>query len=273
MLRVGILGGGQLGRMLIQAAIDLDLRVKVLDSAPDSPCAGIAHEFVVGSVRSPAEVVRFAADVQLLTLELEAVSVEGLRQIEAQGVRVAPAPSLVELLQDKGRQRSWYAQEGFPGPQFQLWQPGDPVELPFPLIQKALQGGYDGRGVQRVTSPDALWPQPSLLEAEVSIAKELSVIVARSVRGEIKAFPPGGGGVSSCCACSGVSAHTGRGVPCRRAGSPSPRRSVGRALTSSRAPGSGTLLHHRWAPLHQRVSTPPTQYWACDSKSLLDQPV
>lgn len=190
MLRVGILGGGQLGRMLIQAAIDLDLRVKVLDSAPDSPCAGIAHEFVVGSVRSPAEVVRFAADVQLLTLELEAVSVEGLRQIEAQGVRVAPAPSLVELLQDKGRQRSWYAQEGFPGPRFQLWQPGNPVELPFPLIQKALQGGYDGRGVQRVTSPDALWPQPSLLEAEVSIAKELSVIVARSVRGEIKAFPP-----------------------------------------------------------------------------------
>lgn len=155
MLRVGILGGGQLGRMLIQAAIDLDLRVKVLDSAPDSPCAGLAHEFVVGSVRSAEEVARFAADVSLLTLELEAVSVEGLLRAERQGVRVAPAPAVVELLQDKGRQRSWYASQGFPGPPFQLWQPGEAVQLPFPLIQKALQGGYDGRGVQRVTHPEA----------------------------------------------------------------------------------------------------------------------
>lgn len=189
MLRVGILGGGQLGRMLIQAAIDLDLKVKVLDSAPDSPCAGIAHEFVVGSVRDAQQVERFAANVRLLTLELEAVSVEGLRRAEAQGVRVSPAPSVLELLQDKGRQRSWYAQRGFPGPRFQLWQPGEPIQLSFPLIQKALQGGYDGRGVQRVTAPDALWPQPSLLESEVYIAKELSVIVARSLRGEIKVFP------------------------------------------------------------------------------------
>lgn len=189
MLRVGILGGGQLGRMLIQAAIDLDLKVKVLDSAPDSPCAGIAHEFVVGSVRDAQQVERFAADVRLLTLELEAISVEGLRRAEALGVRVAPAPAVLELLQDKGRQRSWYAQRGFPGPQFQLWQPGQPIALAFPLIQKSLQGGYDGRGVQRVTEPNALWPQPSLLEAEVPIAKELSVIVARSLRGEIKTFP------------------------------------------------------------------------------------
>lgn len=190
MYRVGILGGGQLGRMLIQAAIDLDLKVYVLDSAPDSPCAGIAHRFVVGSVREADTVERFAGDVDLLTLELEEVSVEGLRRASAKGIQVAPAPDLVALLQDKGLQRQAYAKAGFPSPPFQLWEPGEPIQLEFPLIQKTRRGGYDGRGVQRVPSPDALWPVPSLLEAEVPIAKEISVIVARSRRGEIRAFPP-----------------------------------------------------------------------------------
>lgn len=190
MYRVGILGGGQLGRMLIQAAIDLDLKVHVLDSAPDSPCAGIAHRFVMGSVREADTVERFASEVELLTLELEEVSVEGMRRAAARGVQVAPAPDLVALLQDKGLQRQAYARAGFPSPPFQLWEPGQPVQLDFPLIQKTRRGGYDGRGVQQVSSPDALWPVPSLLEAEVPIAKEISVIVARSHRGEMRAFPP-----------------------------------------------------------------------------------
>jgi len=190
MLRAGILGGGQLGRMLIQAAIDLDLKVHVLDSAPDSPCAGIAHHFRVGSVREADTVERFAAEVQLLTIELEEVSVEGMQRAAAKGVQVAPAPEIVALLQDKGRQRTWYAEHGFPSPRFQVWQPGEPVHLPFPLIQKSRRGGYDGRGVQRVTDPTALWPVPSLLEELVPIAKEISVLVARSRRGEVRAFPP-----------------------------------------------------------------------------------
>ncbi|GIV22998.1 MAG: ATP-grasp domain-containing protein [Bacteroidia bacterium] len=189
MQRVGIVGGGQLGRMLIQAGIDLDLRIKVLDSAPDSPCAGIAHEFVLGSVREADVIERFAEGVRVLTIELEDVSVEGLERVAAKGIQVSPAPHIVALIQDKGRQRSWYAANGFPSPAYQLWNPGEPIQLPFPLIQKSLRGGYDGKGVQRVVAPAALWPVPSLLEAEVAIAKEISVIVARSFRGEMQAFP------------------------------------------------------------------------------------
>ncbi len=190
MLRVGIVGGGQLGRMLIQAGIDFALEIHVLDSSPDSPCNGLAHEFVVGSVREAEAIVRFARGLRLLTFELENISVEGLEAAEKEGIVVFPSPAVLRVIQDKGLQRQYYAQKGFPGPRFQLWAPGEAIHLSFPLIQKSRRGGYDGRGVQRVTAPEALWPIPSLLEEEVPILKEASVIVARSRRGELKAFPP-----------------------------------------------------------------------------------
>jgi len=190
MLRVGIVGGGQLGRMLIQAGIDFALEVHVLDSSADSPCHGLAHEFVVGSVLEAEAIRRFARGLNLLTLELENISVEGLEGAREEGIAVFPQPEVVRLCQDKGLQRQYYAERGFPGPRFQLWAPGERIHLPFPLIQKSRRGGYDGRGIQRVPSPEALWPVPSLLEEEVPIAKEVSVIVARARHGEIKAFPP-----------------------------------------------------------------------------------
>ncbi len=190
MLRVGIVGGGQLGRMLIQAGIDFALEVHVLDSSPDSPCSGLAHEFVVGSVLEAETIRRFAKGLALLTFELENISVEGLEAARKEGTAVYPDPEILRLIQDKGRQRQYYAERGFPGPRFQLWAPGEAIHLSFPLIQKSRRGGYDGRGVQRVSAPEALWPIPSLLEEEVAIHKEASVIVARSQRGEVKAFPP-----------------------------------------------------------------------------------
>ncbi|MCS7153895.1 MAG: 5-(carboxyamino)imidazole ribonucleotide synthase [Bacteroidia bacterium] len=190
MQKVGIVGGGQLGRMLIQAGIDLDLHIRVLDSAPDSPCAGIAHEFVLGSVREAETIERFAEGLDLVTIELEAISVEGLQRAQSKGVTVYPDPQITHILQDKGRQRLWYAAQGFPSPKFQLWTPGEPIQLEFPLIQKSFQGGYDGKGVQVAHNPTDLWPISSLLEEKVSIQKEVSIIVARSRQGEIRSFPP-----------------------------------------------------------------------------------
>lgn len=190
MQKVGIVGGGQLGRMLIQAGIDLDLRMRVLDSAPDSPCAGIAHEFVLGSVREANTIERFAEGLQMLTIELEEISVEGLRRAQERGVWVFPSPEVVALIQDKGEQRQWYAAHGFPSPKFQLWHPGEPISLSFPLIQKSLRGGYDGRGVQLARSATDLWQIPSLLEEQIAIEKEVSIIAARSRRGEVRTFPP-----------------------------------------------------------------------------------
>ncbi|MCS7163187.1 MAG: 5-(carboxyamino)imidazole ribonucleotide synthase [Bacteroidia bacterium] len=190
MRRVGIVGGGQLGRMLIQAGIDLDLRLRVLDGAADSPCSGIAHEFVLGSVRSATDLYEFGKDLEIVTIELEEVSVEGLRLLQGRGIHVAPAPAIVELIQDKGTQRQWYAQHGFPCPRFQLWTPGMPIELSFPLVQKARRGGYDGRGVQIAHTPSDLWPVPSVLEEYLPILKEVSVIAARNRAGEVRTFPP-----------------------------------------------------------------------------------
>lgn len=190
MRKVGIVGGGQLGRMLIQAGIDLDLWLRVLDSAPDSPCSGIAHDFVVGSVREAAMIERFAEGLDLITIELEDVSTEGLWQAYRKGIAVHPHPDIIALFQDKGKQRTWYAQNGFPCPPFQVWSPGEPINLSFPLVQKAFRGGYDGRGVQVAKSVEDLWKIPSLLEAKVHIDKEISVIAARSRTGEIRTFPP-----------------------------------------------------------------------------------
>ncbi|MCS6895335.1 MAG: 5-(carboxyamino)imidazole ribonucleotide synthase [Bacteroidia bacterium] len=190
MRKVGIVGGGQLGRMLIQAGIDLDLWLRVLDSAPDSPCSGIAHDFVVGSVREANMIEQFAEGLDLVTIELEDVSTEGLLRAHRKGVAVYPHPDVVALFQDKGTQRKWYAENGFPSPRFQLWAPGERVNLSFPLVQKAFRGGYDGRGVQVAKAESDLWTIPSLLEEKVEIHKEISVIAARSRRGEVRTFPP-----------------------------------------------------------------------------------
>lgn len=192
--KVGVLGGGQLGLMLLQAAIDWNLNVKILDAA-DAPCAAIAPEFVEGSLQDYDAVYQFGQDVEVLTIEIEKVNVEALEALEREGKRVFPQPHVIRLIQDKRLQKQFYRDHGLPTADFVLTENRDDVRNHadfLPAFHKLGKDGYDGKGVQRIASADDFakaFDAPGLLEKAVDFEKELAVIVARNERGEVATFP------------------------------------------------------------------------------------
>ena len=192
-LRIGVLGGGQLGRMMIQSAIDFDARVEVMDPSADAPCSNFTHRFVQGDLNDAEAVVAFGQDLDCITIEIEHVSVEGLRTLEQQGVRVIPKPDHLATIQDKGLQKQFFEANCIPTAPYQLIDDvSDVGAMGFPIVQKMRKGGYDGKGVvvlKDEASVDKAFTVPSVLEAAVDIDKELSVIVARNSAGETKCFP------------------------------------------------------------------------------------
>lgn len=191
--KIGLLGGGQLGRMLIQEAIDLDVEIHCLENDSDAPCAKIAHGFTKGSITDKQTVLDFGASFDVISVEIENVSIEALYELEEQGKKVYPQPRVLALIKDKGIQKEFYKTHQIPTADFQLIsETGDlytPMEFPF--VQKLRVGGYDGKGVKVIRS-QADWEnrftEPSVIEAMIPFEKELSVIVARNASGEIKSF-------------------------------------------------------------------------------------
>ena len=193
-LRVGVLGGGQLGRMMIQAAVDLDMRIEVMDPSNDAPCRHLTHRFVQGDLNDHNSVIEFGRELDVLTIEIENVSVSGLTTLEESGVRVIPKPAHIKLIQDKGIQKQFFADHDIPTSKFTLLKEhGDITQMGFPIVQKLRTGGYDGRGVQILKTTEEgvknRFSKPSLLEFAVDIEKELSVIVARNSNGETTTYP------------------------------------------------------------------------------------
>jgi 5-(carboxyamino)imidazole ribonucleotide synthase len=194
-LKLGILGGGQLGRMLIQQAINYNVLVKVLDPDREAPCRKLCDEFVVGSLGDYETVYNFGKKVDLLSIEIEKVNVDALEQLEKEGVVVYPQPRVIRLIQDKGLQKQFFKENNIPTSDFQLiLSPNDLKQstIPFPYIQKLRRDGYDGRGVYKVTDESYLskaFTEPSLIEKLVDFEKEIGVIVARNESGEISTFP------------------------------------------------------------------------------------
>lgn len=192
--KVGVLGGGQLGLMLLQAAIDWNLNVKIID-ATDAPCAPIAPEFVEGSLQDYEAVYRFGQDVDVLTIEIEKVNVDALEALEREGKKVFPQPHLIRLIQDKRTQKQFYREHGLPTADFILTDNRADVAnyVDFlPAFHKLGRDGYDGKGVQRIATPadfDKAFDAPGLLEKAVDFEKELAVIVARNEKGEMATFP------------------------------------------------------------------------------------
>lgn len=196
---IGILGGGQLGLMLLQAAIDWHLRVHVLDSDADAPGRHLCTEFTPGPLTDYDTVLRFGQGVDVLTIEIERVNVDALEALERQGKRVFPQPSVIRIIQDKRLQKQFYRDHDLPTADFVLTDNRADVarlltEQPafFPAFHKLGRDGYDGRGVQRITSADDVaraFDAPGVLEQAVDFAKELAVIVARNERGEVALFP------------------------------------------------------------------------------------
>jgi len=194
-LRVGILGGGQLGRMLIQEAINYNVSVQVLDPDPEAPCKNLCDKFVKGSLTDYETVYNFGKQTDLLTIEIEKVNVDALQKLEEEGVIVYPQPRVIRLIQDKGLQKEFFKQNNIPTAPFQLISSKESLKtslIPFPYIQKLRKDGYDGRGVYKVNNAadlDDAFEAPSLIEQWIDFEKEISVIVARNENGDVKTFP------------------------------------------------------------------------------------
>ena len=194
-LKLGILGGGQLGRMLIQQAVNYNVTVKVLDPDREAPCKKLCDEFIVGSLGDYETVYNFGKKVDLLTIEIEKVNVDALEQLEKEGVLVYPQSRVIHLIQDKGLQKQFFKENDIPTAEFQVISSPQQLReshIPFPYMQKLRRDGYDGRGVYKVVDESYLpnaFTEPSLIERLIDFEKEVSVIVARSESGEVKAFP------------------------------------------------------------------------------------
>jgi 5-(carboxyamino)imidazole ribonucleotide synthase len=198
-LKLGIIAGGQLGKMLIQDASRWDVRTHVLDGDPTCPAGGIAGLHVLGSPDDEEVVYQFGRGVDVLTFEIERVHVGALKRLRDDGVRVRPAPELLERLQDKALQKALFFRLGIPSAPFGLHDDAGAIRaavsqggLALPFVQKLRRGGFDGRGVAVIRDDaalDRLLDGPSITEELVDVAREIAVIVARGARGELRTFP------------------------------------------------------------------------------------
>ena len=192
---LGILGGGQLGRMLIQKAHDFNVSTAVMDADADAPCKYLCERFINADFKNYDAVYAFGKTVSLLTVEIEHVNVDALQQLELEGLKVYPQPAILKLVQDKGLQKQFYRINKIPTASFKCF--ADKAELmaydgKFPVIQKLRTEGYDGKGVMKLNSKADLkngFEVPSIIEECIDFEKEISVIVSRNAKGEMSNYP------------------------------------------------------------------------------------
>lgn len=194
-LKVGVLGGGQLGRMMIQSAIDLNVAIHVLDPDEEAPCRQIASHFQAGSITDFDTVYHFGKTCDLITIEIENVNAGALAELEKEGKKVFPEPRVIKLIQDKREQKKFFEENGLPTAPFVLTENREEAAKHgdfLPAFHKLGKAGYDGRGVQKLTDSSDLalaFDEPGVLEKLIDFEKEISVIVVRNEKGEIRTFP------------------------------------------------------------------------------------
>jgi 5-(carboxyamino)imidazole ribonucleotide synthase len=195
-LRIGILGGGQLGRMLLQNAANYHVVTYVLEAGNNPPASSLCHYFVEGDIKSYEAVYNFGKLVDVLTIEIENVNLEALFKLEEEGLKIFPRPQALKTIKDKGLQKQFYQNHHIPTPEFHLTQ--HKYELNnfidfLPAAHKLRSGGYDGKGVEIINNADELskgFDAPGVLEKLVDIDKEISVIVAKNETGDTAVYPP-----------------------------------------------------------------------------------
>ena len=199
-VKLGILGGGQLGKMLCLAASNWNLSTYVLDPSSDCPAASVCTGFSHGNFRNYEDVLAFGRNVDILTIEIEHVNLQALFHLREEGVLIRPEPHALELIQDKAKQKRFYISEGLPTAGFSVFPGKNSIiaavesgEIEIPFVQKLSKTGYDGRGVYIVREKKQLrnlLNGESVIEDLVDVKKEISVIVSRNSAGETKCFPP-----------------------------------------------------------------------------------
>jgi len=196
---LGILGGGQLGKMLLYETRKYDIATKVLDPSNEAPCKIACNTFIQGDLMDYDTVYSFGKELDVLTFEIEGVNVEALEKLESEGVKIYPSPKTLRNIQNKAIQKQFYKTHKIPTAPFIVFKDKYHLqeamvrkELHYPFVWKSATGGYDGKGVSIIRDDEDLIPLPEgecIAEKLIPFKNELAVIVARSVSGEIKTYP------------------------------------------------------------------------------------
>lgn len=197
--KLGILGGGQLGKMLLYETRKYDISTTVLDPSPEAPCRIACNEFKQGDLMDFDTVYNFGKKVDVLTFEIEAVNVAALEKLEAEGKTVYPSAATLKQIQNKGKQKVFYKEQGIPTSAFKQFATKAALisaitnkEVTFPFVWKCTEGGYDGMGVSIIREEKALTQLPDaecIAEDLIDFKNELAVIVVRNAGGEVKTYP------------------------------------------------------------------------------------
>ncbi|MHA4810287.1 5-(carboxyamino)imidazole ribonucleotide synthase [Flavitalea flava] len=196
MLRVGILGGGQLGRMLLQAAANYPVETFVMEDRDDCPAAHLCHHFVKGDIRNFDDVYNFGKGLDALTIEIESVNDAALEKLESEGVKVYPRTSALRTIKNKILQKQFYNEFSIPTAEYKITNNLDDLRKHtdfLPAVHKVATGGYDGKGVQAIRTRDDIdkgFHAPAVLEKMVNINKEIAQIIAINEKGETALYPP-----------------------------------------------------------------------------------
>ncbi|MBC7534702.1 MAG: 5-(carboxyamino)imidazole ribonucleotide synthase [Ferruginibacter sp.] len=196
MKKVGILGGGQLGRMLLQAAINYPVETYILENDAQCPAAHLCHHFIKGDINSFEDVYNFGKGLDAITIEIEGVNIHALEKLETEGVLVYPKPAALKIIKNKIFQKEFYRQYQIPTSDFVVTQNlaelAEQVDF-LPAVHKLSHGGYDGKGVKMIKNKEDLgngFDAPAVLEKKINIKKEIALIIAVSSTGDIRFYTP-----------------------------------------------------------------------------------
>ncbi len=195
MKKIGILGGGQLGRMLLQSAANYPVETFVMESDTECPAAHLCNHFVKGDIKNFDDVYNFGKHLDAITIEIETVNEDALEKLEREGVQVYPSPQALSIIKNKILQKNFYKENKIPTADFVVTETVNEVAnhpALFPAIHKIALGGYDGKGVISIKNKEKFYlgfDEAAVLEKKINIDKEISIIAA-SNGSEIVLYPP-----------------------------------------------------------------------------------
>jgi len=196
MIKAGILGGGQLGRMLLQAAANYVVDTYVMENDEDCPAAHLCHHFIKGDIQNYDDVYAFGKNLDVITIEIESVNAEALEQLEKEGKKIYPSPEALKIIKNKILQKEFYKNQNIPTAEFVITKNKSELQAHqnfLPAVHKLGQGGYDGRGVVVLNNSEDLskgFDDAAVLEKKINISKEIAIIIGVSNSGEMAIYPP-----------------------------------------------------------------------------------